>query len=221
LTFYSYTYRREEGAMDPIKLQALMTISQGVYLTGARDTDGRLIGSCIDSAMLAEVDPPQLIVSLGKQSYTGQQVLKTGRLSLSVLPADTPDWIIQTFGAQSSRTEDKWDIVPHHIKDDLPVLDGAVAQITLSVARREETSAHHVLLCDVTNVYVGTMARPLLYADYQKDKVIIVNAEMKKEKKWVCTVCGYVYEGATPFEELPDDWVCPLCGEPKSVFVLE
>ena len=30
--------------------------------------------------------------------------------------------------------------------------------------------------------------------------------------KWVCSVCGYVYEGEIPFEDLPDDWVCPLCG---------
>ena len=37
-------------------------------------------------------------------------------------------------------------------------------------------------------------------------------------KKWICTVCGYVYEGETPFEELPDDWKCPICKQPKSVF---
>ena len=28
---------------------------------------------------------------------------------------------------------------------------------------------------------------------------------------YVCKVCGYVYEG-DDFEDLPDDWVCPLCG---------
>lgn len=50
--------------------------------------------------------------------------------------------------------------------------------------------------------------------------------ERKKERKenemteqWICTVCGYVYDGDIPFEELPDDYVCPICGEPKSVFV--
>jgi len=47
--------------------------------------------------------------------------------------------------------------------------------------------------------------------------------------KWVCTICGYVYDPAkgdresgvkagTPFEALPDDWVCPDCGAPKSDF---
>ena len=47
--------------------------------------------------------------------------------------------------------------------------------------------------------------------------------------KWVCTVCGYVYDPAsgdptanvepgTPFEDLPADWVCPVCGASKDMF---
>lgn len=49
-------------------------------------------------------------------------------------------------------------------------------------------------------------------------------------KKYVCTACGYIYDPAagdpenginpgTAFEDLPDDWVCPACGAPKSMFV--
>jgi rubredoxin len=51
-------------------------------------------------------------------------------------------------------------------------------------------------------------------------------------KRYVCTACGYIYDPAqgdpdsgikpgTPFEELPDDWVCPACGADKSMFVEE
>ena len=47
--------------------------------------------------------------------------------------------------------------------------------------------------------------------------------------KYVCTVCGYVYDpakgdpetgiaGGTAFEDLPDDWVCPICGASKTAF---
>ena len=39
-------------------------------------------------------------------------------------------------------------------------------------------------------------------------------------EKWVCTICSYEYDGSQgPFEALPDDWKCPLCGAPKSAFV--
>ena len=40
-------------------------------------------------------------------------------------------------------------------------------------------------------------------------------------KKWVCTVCGYVYDGDVPFEKLPEDWLCPLCGVGKDMFELQ
>ncbi len=50
--------------------------------------------------------------------------------------------------------------------------------------------------------------------------------------RYVCTVCGYVYDPAvgdpdngspagTKFEDLPDDWVCPVCGAPKEDFEKE
>ncbi len=48
-------------------------------------------------------------------------------------------------------------------------------------------------------------------------------------EKWQCTVCGYIYEPKegdpaskippnTPFDKLPSDWLCPICGAPKSDF---
>jgi len=47
--------------------------------------------------------------------------------------------------------------------------------------------------------------------------------------KYRCTICGYIYdpeagdpdfgvEPGTPFEELPNSWVCPVCGAPKDAF---
>jgi rubredoxin len=47
--------------------------------------------------------------------------------------------------------------------------------------------------------------------------------------KWICAVCGYEYDPVqgdpengvqpgTAFEDLPEDWVCPLCGAPKDEF---
>ena len=48
-------------------------------------------------------------------------------------------------------------------------------------------------------------------------------------QKWQCKICGYVYDPGkgdpdgnispnTPFDKLPDDWVCPVCGAPKDMF---
>ena len=44
-------------------------------------------------------------------------------------------------------------------------------------------------------------------------------------EKWVCTVCGYVYDPAendnVSFEDLQEDWVCPLCSVGKDQFEKE
>ena len=200
-------------------LKALFTISHGLYLTGARDDRDRLIGSCVDSVMVVEADPAsaQVMVSLNKQSYTAQTVLKTKRLTLSVLPETVNDDVIRTFGMQSSRTADKWANQPVEMMSDLPVWQPAVAVMVLQVANVIETKGHYVLLCDVEVLRAGSMEKPLTYNEYQNRK----EKKMSETKKWVCSICGYVYEGEIPFEELPEDWVCPLCGEPKSVFVQE
>jgi rubredoxin len=60
-------------------------------------------------------------------------------------------------------------------------------------------------------------------------KTITEKKEEGKMKKYKCTVCGYIYDPdkgdtdggiapGTPFEDLPDDWTCPVCGASKDQF---
>lgn len=200
-------------------LTALFTISHGVYLTGARDSDNRLVGSCVDAVMVIEASPAQIMISLNKQSYTAETILKTKQLSLTVLPDDAPMDLIRLFGTNTSRTTDKWPNGSYILTDNLPIWKGAVAGMIVTVESVSETSGHFVLLCSVKQVFSETMKRPLIYNDYLNKKR--KEKTMSETKKWVCSICGYVYDGDIPFEELPEDWVCPLCGEPKSVFVQE
>lgn len=200
-------------------LNALFKISHGVYVTGAKDEKNRFVGSCVDAVMVVEAAPARILISMGKSSYTCETVLKTRRLTLSVLPAQASNDLIRNFGMQSSRTIDKWDSVVYTCVEGLPVLTDAVAYMTLHVADVQETETHYVFLCDVKDAVPGTMGNPLIYQDYKDRKEKTMSDT--NEKKWVCTICGYVYDGEVPFEELPDTWVCPLCGEPKSVFVQE
>ena len=67
---------------------------------------------------------------------------------------------------------------------------------------------------------------------YSKELDKVKIKEEKKMEKWVCTVCGYKYEPekgdpnngidpGTKFEDLPDDWTCPVCGAGKESFEKE
>ena len=197
-------------------LQALFQISHGVYLTGAKDATGRLIGSCIDSVMVVETEPQQVIVSLNNASYTMENIQRTGELTLSILPDTTPMSTIELFGMNSSRSTNKWENTPHFMYHDLPVYKDAVAYMYLNVHQTLKTTGHHVFICNVIEGQSGVQAQPLLYNIYQERK-----NQLKRNSngKWYCTVCGYIYDGDIPFEELPENWLCPLCQQPKSVFI--
>lgn len=66
----------------------------------------------------------------------------------------------------------------------------------------------------------------LIFAEQEKHHGVVLEeilkkykpekAEVKEEKIYVCPICGYEYVGDINSE--PDDWTCPLCGQPKSVF---
>lgn len=209
-----------------VNLEALFKITHGMYITGATDESGRFVGSCIDSVMVAEAVPTQILISMNKQSYTRESVLKTGKIALSVLPQNAPIGLIKKFGFLSSRNTNKWADTPHEIIDGLPVLKEAVSIIIAEVISSQETANHTLFLCAVNEIIVGTMAEPMTYAYYQKYLQPQTKKEnnMSQEKpktQWVCTICGYVYDGDIPFEELPDDYLCPVCAQPKAVFVEE
>ncbi len=197
--------------------KALFKISHGVYLTGAVDKAGRLIGSCVDAVMVVEADPGQIMISLGKKSFTCENILRSKKFALSVLTNNILDDVIALFGTRSSRNTDKWLDVPHHLMDGMPVLNDAVAVMVLKVVSVQETATHYVFLADVVSIATGNSTeKPLLYADYQERKASQVSAA-----KRVCKICGYEYSGITPFADLPDEWTCPVCGAPKSAFVKE
>ena len=145
----------------------LFKISQGLYITGAVDTDQRLVGSVIDAVMIVEVSPAQIFISLNENSYTREVVSKTGQLSLSVLAVDCGVELIKRFGFQTSRTADKWTDTPHDLKKGLPILKNSVASYILKVISSKETAHHTVFHCDVIEIIPGTMDQPLTYAGYR------------------------------------------------------
>lgn len=68
---------------------------------------------------------------------------------------------------------------------------------------------------------LSPLAEQMLHTTYQNQSARIQKKGGESVKKWVCGICGYVYDEAkegVAFDALPDDWVCPLCGADKSAF---
>lgn len=210
--------------------KALYPISAGVYLFTALD-DARGIGRVVDAVSQVSSDPKRVSVALMKTGYTSQVIGAAKHFCLTVLAEDAPLELIHAFGYQSSENADKFaGYEPHHDEQGTPWLaEGALSRLSCDVFDVLDVGSHLLVLGDVTEAEVLRQGVAMTYAGYRALKAspsTAVNGspipapvesaqdEAPKKVAWRCTVCGYVVE----MDELPDDFVCPLCGMGRDMF---
>ena len=205
---------------------AFRNLSYGVYVISTWD-QGRPTGCTANSAMQITSEPATIAVSINKSNYTNQCIRDTGKFAISILGEHSEPSIIGTFGFQSGREVNKFDSVAHEVKGYLPVVKDACSYIVCEVVDKMETETHTVFLGKVTDCDVLKEDDPMTYAYYHKvvkgkspktAPTYLPEEEKSSQASYVCSVCGYIYDGTTPFEELPEDYVCPICKQPKSAF---
>lgn len=196
-------------------LTALFKIQYGLFVIGV-EQEGRLNACVVNTVAQATAEPPQLTLTMQKRNFTTELARKKRSVAISVLGEKTPIELIERLGTQSGRDTDKMEDVPctrDAAGNPLLVGNGVVAHYSAEITSEVDLGSHYLFVLKPTALEKldGT---PTTYSGYRARK-------STGGKQWVCTICHYVYDGATPFEELPDNWVCPVCGEPKSAFVLE
>ena len=222
--------------MDP---NAFHKISYGLYVVSSRSGD-KLNGQIANTVFQVASQPPMIAVSINKQNLTHQFIRESGFFSLSVLSQQTSMKFIGHFGFKSGREIDKFAQINYKTgSTGVPiVLDNAIAYLEVKVEKELDVGTHTIFVGEVVEAEVLTDGEPLTYAYYHsvkrgrapKTAPTYVKRSDKKMKSYRCTVCGYVYDPeagdpdsgvkpGTPFEELPEDWVCPVCGAGKDKFV--
>ncbi|MDR2655488.1 MAG: rubredoxin [Oscillospiraceae bacterium] len=215
-------------------ITALFKLTYGLYVLGVRTENG--LGGCVVDALaqLTSDEPPILALSNNKGSLTNERIKAEREFTVSVLPKNVDPFVIANFGMQSAREADKWPNVPHHLAENgLPLLNNAVSYVYCKVVEIKELSTHTLFLCEVADAWNGeNKSDPLVYGDYQKSMKTATNQAFKAFKEsgkvpappaepkatWICGLCGHVYDGEIPFEELPENWTCPVCGVGKEMF---
>lgn len=210
-----------------INKNAFRNMSYGVYIVSTLDGT-RPTGCVANSAMQITSEPATIAVSINHDNYTNACIEKTGKFAISILCEETDPGLIGTFGFQSGKDVDKFDAVEAVVKEDISVVADACGYVVCNVIGKMETSTHTVFLGEVIDADVLKKADAMTYAYYHKvvkgkspknaPTYIAEEVEEVKAAKWVCGICGYEYDGEVPFEELPEDFTCPLCKQPKSVF---
>ena len=198
--------------------KAMYALSYGLFVLCARR--GEKDNGCItNTAIQVTTTPNRIVVAINKDNYTHDMVRESGRFTLSVLSEEAKFDLFQRFGFQSGRDVDKFQGFAHTLRTDnslLAVTEGTSAWLSCKVASTVDLGTHTLFVADVTDGDTLSRESSATYAYYQtniKPRPAAPAAETGK-KRWVCTVCGYIYEGET----LPADFISPICKHPASDF---
>ena len=198
---------------------ALFKIQYGLYVV-TTVWEGHDNG-CITNTVTQVTDRPNRIaVAINKANYTNELIHKSGRFCVSIISQKADFELFKHFGFQSGRTVNKF----ADFQDcrrvgnwTLAVTRGTNAFISASVEQMIELESHTLFIARVEEMEVLNDIPSATYEYYQaniKPKPQAVGTTPEGKTIWRCRICGYEYVG----EEIPEDFVCPLCKHPASDF---
>lgn len=196
----------KEAVVEP---NALFKLSYGLFVLTAKD-GGKDNGCIINTVTQLTDTPKRITIAVNKANYTHDMIQKTGVFNVSVLSEDVPFKIFQQFGFQSGRDADKFAGMATQTRsaNGLRYLSEYTnAFISAKVISAEDYGTHTLFVADITEAKVLSAEPSVTYAYYFEHIKPKPQPTTEAKKGWVCKICGYVYEG----EDLPADFICPLC----------
>ena len=203
-------------------------MSYGMYIVGTMDGE-RPTGCIANSIMQITSSPATIAASINHDNYTNGCIEKSGVFSFSILAENSPSALIGTFGFQSGKDADKFSGVDYEMISGVPVVKNTCGYVVCKVIDKMETATHTVFLGEVIAAEVYDSLPEMTYSYYHKvvkgkspknaptylpEDTADTTPKESGKTKYVCQVCGYVYEGDT----LPDDFVCPICKQGADKF---
>ena len=187
-------------------LSALFNIGYGLYVVTSNDgkKDNGLI---VNTVSQVTNSPNRIAVTINKDNYSHHVIKQTGKMNINCLSVDAPFSVFENFGFRSGRNADKFEsITPLRSDNGLAFLPRYINSfMSLKVEQYVDLDSPGMFICSITEARVISDSETMTYTYYQKN--VKPKPQTEGKKGFVCKICGYVYEG----DELPEDFVCPLC----------
>ena len=199
--------------------KAMYKLSYGLFVLTAREGE-KDNGCIINTAIQAASEPNKLSICVNKANYTHDMIERTGKFTVSVLSQNASFELFKHFGFQSGRDTNKFETFEKCARGTngiYYITDGTNAYISVTVHKTEDLGSHTMFIGEITDMEVLSDIPSVTYEYYQnniKPKPQAVGKTLDGQTIWRCRICGYEYVG----EELPDDFICPLCKHPASDF---
>ena len=194
------------------------------------------VGCFVNTVTQITSQNPIIAVSVNKNNYTNEAIKNTKKFSVSILSEETNSDVIGKFGFFSSKDTEKYEMFEHKEVEGLPILNEKVCgNMICEVLNIVDTETHDIFIARVLDAMdLNEELIPMTYKYYHevikggapKAAPTYMEEEIKMEnaeglKKFRCKICGHIYDEAkegVKFEDLPDDWKCPLCKVGKNMF---
>lgn len=196
--------------------KAMNNIACGLFVLTA--ADGNKQNGCIINTVMQVTDTPlKISVTVNKSNYTTSIIEKTKRFNVSVIGESAKFSLFERFGFASGRDTDKFEGFSememaengiYYIKE------ATNAYLSAEVVEAVDVGTHIMFVAEVTQAEVLSDIPSATYSYYHMNIKPKVKVEKGEKRKFVCKICGYVYEG----DYLPDDYICPICKHPASDF---
>lgn len=194
----------DEKKIEP---NAMFKLSYGLFVLTA---GGEKDNGCIINTVTQITDSPKRIsIAVNKANYTHDLILKSGTFNVSVLDTNADFALFTRFGFQSGREANKFEGLESVARSEnglMYLTEMSNAFLSGKVIQTLDYGTHTVFIADVTEAKVLESAPSMTYA-YYFDHVKPKPNNLTTPHGWVCKICGYIYEG----DELPADYICPLC----------
>ncbi len=211
----------------------LKDFTYGMYALGYKDGDGA--DACIvNSAFQVSSDPVRIAVSVNVENHSNKCIKENKYFTLSVLSEDTSGAVIGALGFNSGKNIDKLKNVRHRIlKEGVPIIkENNCSWVLCKLVNSMEMYTHTIFIGEIVAGSEKTIGVPMTYKYYTDiiNGVAPQNSPIyqKNERQildidsYVCKICGYVYNNPQlSFGELPDNWLCPVCGVNKDEFTIK
>lgn len=194
-------------------------LSYGLFVLTAKE-DGKDNGCIINTAIQAASEPNQLSICVNKANHTHDMIMNTGEFNVSVISQSASFDLFKHFGFQTGREVDKFADFKAFDRSEnglVYVTEGTNAFFSVKVSKTQDLGSHTMFVGECTDMEVLSQEKSATYEYYMENIKPKPQAAVKEDSSktiWRCIICGYEYEG----EELPADFVCPLCKHPASDF---
>lgn len=181
---------------------------------------GKNNGCIVNTVGQVTSQPNRISVTINKSNLTHDMIQQTGRFTVSVISQDADFALFKNFGFQSGRNADKFKNFHAYQKVanwTVCITQGTNAFLSGEVIQEIDLGTHTMFIADVTETGILSDVPSASY-EYYLTNIKPKPQETGKTKSgqtiWRCSICGYEYTG----EELPEDFICPLCKHPASDF---